>query len=400
MQRFVLIIFVVILLFSCKSVKKQVFSSEEIETPHTWDRYDLIETIHQPIRTIRLSIHVFQDSLGAGNFNPFNPNGEKSEDWYWLNGLIDDASQKMGQLERMNMESSSTHIKDSRLRYQVVGLYTWKNQELYELNRVAYGVGNKMFDFVLQQPEVNFKDNSLHLFLAGNVNRDNSKIASRGIASGLADKRWTVLYNYYHQYLNNKNFWPAGLVSHEIGHNLGLRHTWNQDDGCSDTPQNAYHLEGNPKNFQCWNDNEPRGFRCDETFECSNNLMDYNAHQNALTQCQLQKIYANINRNKGGLNDILSIKESRLDSMYISGPPTCKETGIYRLENCPLGYRIEWYVSPRKAVQQPTGIGNRVTIKVADNYRGKVILSFRIYQDEEVVDFDRTIKLKPLYPGT
>ena len=56
---------------------------------------------------------------------------------------------------------------------------------------------------------------------------------------------------------------------HELGHSLGLLHTWNQDDGCDDTPRNA----------GCWGDT------------CSNNMMDYNASQSALTACQLGIIH-------------------------------------------------------------------------------------------------------------
>ena len=69
-----------------------------------------------------------------------------------------------------------------------------------------------------------------------------------------------------------------GIFNHEIGHIFGLSHTWAYNDGCEDTPLH--------KN-DCWvRTNEPP---CDTA--ASNNLMDYNAYQNAWTPCQIGRIH-------------------------------------------------------------------------------------------------------------
>jgi hypothetical protein len=75
----------------------------------------------------------------------------------------------------------------------------------------------------------------------------------------------------------------SGLFIHELGHCLGLQHTWAGNDGCDDTP----------KNPGCWNYGEPP---CDVV---SNNVMDYNAYQDAITPCQLAKVNHNFFRDAG-----------------------------------------------------------------------------------------------------
>lgn len=69
----------------------------------------------------------------------------------------------------------------------------------------------------------------------------------------------------------------AGMMNHEIAHIFGLNHAWNGDE-CTDTPD---HPNG------CWlrTTESP----CDTL--ASNNLMDYNAYQNAWTPCQIGKLH-------------------------------------------------------------------------------------------------------------
>ncbi|HKK75498.1 MAG TPA: M43 family zinc metalloprotease [Saprospiraceae bacterium] len=76
--------------------------------------------------------------------------------------------------------------------------------------------------------------------------------------------------------LNEPGWAYRGVLNHEMGHALGLRHAW-MADGCTDTP-----THNNP----CWSrSKEPP---CDTA--ASNNVMDYNALQNAYTPCQVGRI--------------------------------------------------------------------------------------------------------------
>jgi len=80
---------------------------------------------------------------------------------------------------------------------------------------------------------------------------------------------------------SGKPSWAFGtLLNHEVGHILGLRHTWNSNDGCEDTPMHS----------NCW---APTGEK--PCIHASNNLMDYNNSQMAITPCQIAKIHKQFN---------------------------------------------------------------------------------------------------------
>ncbi len=93
--------------------------------------------------------------------------------------------------------------------------------------------------------------------------------------------------------------YQGGLLGHEYGHNLGLRHTWNEFDQCDDTPEGVLY---NGFNVQCYGhcDNgcgstPPPVGSCAETYpwccdwaNVSNNMMDYNGYvPHAVTPCQI-----------------------------------------------------------------------------------------------------------------
>lgn len=94
-------------------------------------------------------------------------------------------------------------------------------------------------------------------------------------------------------YENETPFWDMrGLLAHELGHVLGLSHAWTGYDGCDDTakhPNNCFSQTGIPP--------------CDGPI--SNNLMDYNTHQNALSPCQIGKMHANLSRTNSKLRQLM-----------------------------------------------------------------------------------------------
>jgi|GEM_PF-2666190 len=215
------------------------------------------------VKTIRVTVHVFQKNNGTGNI-PNNTTGKN-----WIKNVISSASSQMGNLQPMNLNTNSPYIKDSKIRFKLMNTYYWKNTTMWAKAKNTNTNGKALYNYI-KSKGVSYKYNSIHIFIPGD---DPGTTKLGGIACGFGCDDWTMLQNVYRRYVQNKPWEVRGLVKHELGHNLSLYHTW-YNDGLADTPSNS----------NCWNGSS-----------CSNNVMDYNACQCALTLDQVSKMHVWLN---------------------------------------------------------------------------------------------------------
>lgn len=234
---------------------------------------DTLQPLLHKKKIIKMVIHFMYDSLGKNNF-------EKEEGKKFMKYLISDANKKLRDNRKMNLPlGNETAVLPLGYQYKIVpgtdqkgddGYYFHNDQELYWFCNKGKNRNNYDRDVVRKYALGN--DSLLNVFVMphhpDSIASKTYKAHGTGIALGNALKVSGL-------YANKENkFWSfSTLLNHEVGHVLGLRHAWTANDGCDDTP----------KNPNCWDEFGPPP--CDKG--ASNNLMDYNNSQAAITPCQI-----------------------------------------------------------------------------------------------------------------
>ncbi len=261
-----------------------VCSKDEAYIPDT-SRLELT-----PKRILRVNFHIMQRADGTGNFT--EKEAEKYiEDMMWVTNktLLDGNTQ-------MNLPiGNKTPVLPLRYEYQLSpdpsipgdkGIYFHQDDELYYM--IYKGRNNNLFD---RRPFEKYgvqKDKVLNIFLMGHHKDSLVSPTYRSGDSGVAFGNFVKLVGLKVAHSTNigteekpryRSAWSLqGLLHHEIGHCLGLPHTWGRDQ-CDDTPLHP----------NCWNYGTGE---CKENV--SNNVMDYNMFRNAWTPCQLGIVHRNL----------------------------------------------------------------------------------------------------------
>ncbi len=243
-----------------------------------------------PIKYVRINFHIMQKSDGSGSFD--EASGKK-----FCREMVEQSNNRWANNVKMNLpENNTTEVLPINIRVvlqkdPITGqdaIYFHKDDSLCFWNRsLKKGYASLSDQTVIKKYSVGGDSIINIFFMEHDPDSLNSLTYGDPTLSGISFGGSIKLFSMHLQstlvkyrddgtpFTHDTNF-LSKLMNHELGHSLGLNHTWNWDDGCDDTP----------KNPGCWSVTGKAP--CDGVV--SNNMMDYNSSQQAVTPCQIGKM--------------------------------------------------------------------------------------------------------------
>ncbi|MDF1695379.1 MAG: hypothetical protein P1U56_06090 [Saprospiraceae bacterium] len=243
------------------------------------------------IKYIRVNFHYPNASDSSYNF-------VREEAVIYSKGLLQSGNNKLKKNKKMNLpEGNDTPVYDAGYRYLLqkdptttTGYAVYEDIDDENWYFIKKGKNKNNYSRTVIKKFARNDDTILNIFAMAyppdSIGRKGFSSGRAGIALGNSLKIAGI-----RKYGVNGAWRFSALMNHEIGHVYGLRHSWYKNDGCDDTPPNP----------NCWG-SKKEGPCAGVT---SNNMMDYNNQQIAITPCQIGMVKKSMHRESGKARKLL-----------------------------------------------------------------------------------------------
>jgi hypothetical protein len=252
-----------------------------------WSLKGSAQEASDAIRYVSINLHFMLKADGSGNFNEYWDGLKDStkNGYVFAEKIIEKANFELAHNQKMFRRPNgvdSIPVLPVNMQYVLKGVYFDHSDNFHNDDFFS---GWDILDKFGVNPNT-----EINIF-AIVPERTGSGIAIQVLQPEVQSAKLACKVSFYNKYMVAPDWsenYAASTINHEIGHLLGLYHTWNADDDCEDTPMGFRKESG--EWGQCWGYQKKDPY-CGNWLNVSNNIMDYNEHfPHAYTPCQINRI--------------------------------------------------------------------------------------------------------------